>query len=781
MGGDPPPSGNSRNMVRRLTGALWRYKWLALVIVAIGTTAGYFVSAASFTPQYAAVTTLWVETPTQNTQGPIQTAPLMDAASWAELVRSFVVLDTVVHERRLFVAPRDPADAPLFATMEVGDRVRPGEFTLQVDGSGRQFTLVDGSGVVLQRGQAGEPVGESMGFRWLPSPETFVPDRRVAFTVRRPREAAQQLAANLQVQTRERGSFLVVGLTGDEPEQLVGTVNAVAERFVAVATELKRAQSEELTGLLQEQLSHAALNLRQAESALQGFRVGTVTLPSERVIQQAPGLQATQGSVFSDFFTLKTERDQLRRDREAMAEALDRRRGASVPIAALEVIPAARESSELNTVLGELATKRAELRAMRAQATDRFGPVQRLAEEVTLLEEQAVPRIASHVMTEIASREAELDRRLTAASSELRQIPERSIEEARLERAVAISSDLYRTLSQRYETARLASVSSVPDVRLLDDARAPTQPLNHGERLQMFMMFVLGSLGIAVAAPLVLDRMDSRLRYPEQVTDELGLPILGAVPHVGNGSRRLRGGEELQRDMMNGAVEALREIRLNVAHAFGTAGPLLTTVTSPGVGDGKSFITVNLALAFADLGHRTLIIDGDIRRGQLHRMLGVVRVPGLTDFLAGSATAEDIVQSTAWDSLDLIACGTRMQAGPELLGSAAMAAMVRDLRQHYDVILIDSPPLGAGVDPFLLSTLTGNTLLVVRNGKTDREFATAKLELLDRLPVRLLGAVLNDVPQTGAYRYYSYVPGYGAENEVIEAEVEGEPRRLESV
>ncbi|CAN5634091.1 hypothetical protein BH23GEM3_BH23GEM3_13790 [soil metagenome] len=153
-------------------------------------------------------------------------------------------------------------------------------------------------------------------------------------------------------------------------------------------------------------------------------------------------------------------------------------------------------------------------------------------------------------------------------------------------------------------------------------------------------------------------------------------------------------------------------------------------------------------------------------------------MPGLTDYLSGTASTEEIVQPTAYASLDMIAGGTRMQAGPELLGSAAMASLIRDLKSRYSVILIDSPPLGAGVDPFILSTLTGHTMLVLRNGRTDREFARTKLEMLDRLPIRLLGAVLNDVPASSSYRSYGYLPGYEAENEV---EAGDEPMQLERV
>jgi polysaccharide biosynthesis transport protein len=563
-------------------------------------------------------------------------------------------------------------------------------------------------------------------------------------------------------------------MAGDDPVRIAATLNAVVDRFVIVAGELKASQSLELTRILEEQLASAAQNLGGSEASLQGFRVGTVTLPSERVIQQAPGLQATQSSVFANFFEMKLERDELRRDREAIQNALDRRSG-TLSVTALEVVPSVRASSELLGALNELASKRAELRTMRSQFTDQYLPVQRLAEEVQALESQSIPRLASLVIADIRAREAEMDARLASASGELRQIPQRSIEEARHERSVAIADDLYRMLRQRYETARLAAVSAVPDVQVLDHARVPMTPVNEKERLQMFFMFLIGSIGLAIAAPVLLDRVDSRLRYPEQVTNELGLPILGAVPHIA----AVNGGKKGTRDMSSGAVEALREIRLNVSHAFGAAGPLMTTVTSPGAGDGKSFIATNLALAFADLGHRTLIIDGDIRRGQLHRLLGSVRVPGLTDFLSGTASAEEIVQATSYDCLDVIACGTRMQMGPELLGSAAMSGLIRELRGTYEVILIDSPPLGAGVDPFILSTLTGNALMVLRTGRTDREFASNKLELLDRLPVRLLGAVLNDVPAGGAYKYYSYVSGY--ESEAAELEADGEARQLQGV
>jgi capsular exopolysaccharide synthesis family protein len=205
---------------------------------------------------------------------------------------------------------------------------------------------------------------------------------------------------------------------------------------------------------------------------------------------------------------------------------------------------------------------------------------------------------------------------------------------------------------------------------------------------------------------------------------------------------------------------------LNLAYAHGAAMPMLLTLTSPGAGDGKSFLACNLGRTFAESGHRVLMIDGDLRRGILHRRLGGHRRPGLSNYLRGEVPMEEVVQTTLYPSLWLISSGTRASDAPELLGARAMTRLASALRTQYDVILIDSPPLCAGVDPLILGTLTGNVALVIRTGYSHREMATAKLEVLQRLPLRLLGAILNAVPPGASYGYYSYfLPGYEAVDE----------------
>jgi capsular exopolysaccharide synthesis family protein len=202
----------------------------------------------------------------------------------------------------------------------------------------------------------------------------------------------------------------------------------------------------------------------------------------------------------------------------------------------------------------------------------------------------------------------------------------------------------------------------------------------------------------------------------------------------------------------------------------------MLTITSPGIGEGKSFVSANLALAFADAGYRTLLIDGDTRRGGQHNLFDVPRLPGLTDVLAGKAPLEKALQQTKLSGLTLLPCGTRMQRGPEMLLSPVMRELIQRVRTTYSIIIVDSPPLAAGADPIVLSTVTGNMMLVLRAGTSDLALAEAHLDSLDNLPVRILGAVLNDVRSGPAYRYHTYYLSSPEREEDEKTLVESPPR-----
>src|SRR2546423_978257 len=352
---------------------------------------------------------------------------------------------------------------------------------------------------------------------------------------------------------------------------------------------------------------------------------------------------------------------------------------------ALQMIGSVQHSPELTQALVELTAKQAELRALRYRYSESYAPLRRLAVAIDTLQHKAIPMLARTLIGALSVREAALGREIDSASAAIRQIPPLAIEEVRLQREVASAEQLFTNIQQRQQETRLAEVSSIPDVRVLDRASVPESPWLNATPFLVIIAFA-GSCSVGVLGAVVRDRVDPRLHHPDQVTGEMRLTILGAVPHMGrrNGDHTTKGTAQV--------IEALRGVRLNTVHAHGT-GPVLLTVTSPGTSDGKSFVASNLALAFAEADYRTVLIDGDVRRGMLHRTLGAPRRPGLTDVLADGVPLEQAVRPTRYESLAFIACGARTRRAPELLGSAAMRRLLTSPRSTYHGITCDTPPL----------------------------------------------------------------------------------------
>ena len=750
-----PEEGKSTLTIGRMRAMLLRFKWLILGILVLGT-AGSIVATKFIQPQYQVAATIRIED-SNNPRGPLAADELLSSRNWIELLTTYIVMDPVVRKERLFLQPKRKADLPRFASFELANRFLPGKYELSIDGSGKRYTLKREGGLVVGEGILGDSIGAQVGFSWIPAAKVFKKDETVAFEILTPREASNELIRSLGTRLGTRANFLRVSLSGEDAERTASTVNSLLERFVTVAADLKRENVRRLRVALEEQLGQAESNLTKAESELETYRVRTITLPGEEAMPIAPGIQATQNPTMSGFFQQKTELEFIRRDRKAIEDVLTRAQSGELAVDAFNTIPSVPKAPDLNRVLNELSTAEANRRTLLQKYTPEYKGVKDADTTIATLRTRIIPAYAQALAQQLRLNEADLQGRIGSASRELAAIPIRTMTEQRLRRDVDAKRAIFTNLNARYEEAKLSELSTIPDVSVLDTAVAPARPTKNTVS-RIVMMGILGSLVAGLGLAFLLDRFDPRFRYPEQASNELGLTILGVVPEIKNG--RTTPDETAQ------LIEAFRSVRMSLAHSFGSAGPVLLTITSPGAGDGKSLVSANLSLSFAEAGYNTLLIDGDTRRGEMHRMFGMDRRPGLLDYLSGDASIDQIIRAAKHSQLKLIPSGSRRQRGPELLGSARMAQLITELKGRYDVIITDSPPLGAGIDPFVLGSLCGNMVLVLRAGETDREMAESKLQIVDRLPIRLLGVVLNDVrSRTGPYKYYSYISGYAAEEE----------------
>lgn len=768
----------------RLFQSLWRRKWLILAVALAGIAGGVFLLQQS-QPVYQTRATIWLG-PADQQSGPIRPAEIFEGQGWADLLSSQAVLEPVVEQTRLFVRPVEGADTLDLSGLEVTERLQAGEYRL-TRLSGRRFELarVSGGGTfglgglfgltssrdsVVQRGGLGEtPVGQPVGFRWSPPVSSLDPGTDYLFRVTRPADAVQRIRDNLMVSySAEAGNLINTEFTWTSSNGAAELHNALLGSFLEVAQRLKSQKQKEVVNILERQTDYAAARLDSAELALRNFRVEAITLPGEPATTAVPssGGQGTasgsvQDPVFGAFFEQRLTRDQLRSQVEDLRGVLDRLQSTGeLDVLALRMNSAVEGSPQLQQALTELTEMRSERRTMLNQYTEDYPPIQELTSRIRTQEEDIIPGLVRDLIEQLRRRMSQLDQQIADRASELREIPKRSIQEERLRREVEMAEQLHGNLLTRLKEAELSARTSLPDIQVVDRATSPGGP-SHDPGPRLFMIASMAGIGIGIGGSLLLDRFDRKVRYPDQVTDEIGIRVLGVVPRISSGGRKA--GDEREQE----AIEAFRGIRGQLSRIQGTRTSV-SLITSPAPREGKTLITANLGLSYARMGARTLVVDCDTRRGNLHELFGRSASPGVADYLRGEARLDEVAVATESPGLFLVPRGNIRGFNAELLDSSSMDRFLGEVRERYDVVLLDASPLHAGPDSLFLGERTDQVVVVLRTGQTDRDEARSRLASIGSFDLPVVGAVMNDVREAGEYYQYYYY-SYGRDQ--IEGQV----------
>jgi capsular exopolysaccharide synthesis family protein len=302
---------------------------------------------------------------------------------------------------------------------------------------------------------------------------------------------------------------------------------------------------------------------------------------------------------------------------------------------------------------------------------------------------------------------------------------------------------------------------------VLDAPEVPLDPSSPKLTLNLALSLVLGLLG-GVGLSFFQEYVDDSIRTPDEVERYLRLPMLGAVPELrAKGDRAEQATspdlEVTLRPTSSGA-EAIRTLRASLFLAAPGGLPSRLLITSAQPGEGKTCMAVNLAAALAQTGRRIVVVDCDLRRPRVHKAIGASQSPGVTNFLAGNADLASIIQGTPQTGLDFIPAGPIPPNPVDLLDSANMDELMRQLEDRYDHIVVDAPPsLGFADVPVLSNRLGGGCLLVTKCGVTSRRVARQACDYLIRMQSKLLGVVLNRIGGRGSsYSYYQYYGYYGS-------------------
>jgi tyrosine-protein kinase Etk/Wzc len=359
-------------------------------------------------------------------------------------------------------------------------------------------------------------------------------------------------------------------------------------------------------------------------------------------------------------------------------------------------------------------------------------------------------------------------------------------EEMRLNRKVDALANQSDELRKDYQQARMAEAVEAGDVDVVDLADVPYAPLLTASALKLALGLAVGlMLGLVLA--YLLEALNTSVRRPEDLEAVLHVPGLAVIPRIsggsGNGRGRLRGllgagkgAKPAAGSPMSGGqtfsigIEAFRNLRTSLIWSDGGEALKTLVVTSAAPGEGKTLTAANLAVTLAYDGLRVLLVDCDIRRPRVHGLFHLPRAPGLMELLTTSAgpggSRLPAIRETAVVGLSVLPCGALPSNAANLLSGTRMRVLLQELREQFDIIVLDTPPVLATADAGIVASLTDGVLLVVRAGTTDRNAAQRACQQLANVGAHVIGTVLNDpggqVAKEGDY-YYPY--DYAAEEQ----------------
>lgn len=300
---------------------------------------------------------------------------------------------------------------------------------------------------------------------------------------------------------------------------------------------------------------------------------------------------------------------------------------------------------------------------------------------------------------------------------------------------------------------------SLVRIDTLEAASVPVSPAAPNIPLTLTvgaMLGLAGGIGVAVLRAI----LDNRIRTIDDVERAVSAPTLGGIALDPEAKKRPL---VVAADARDPRAEAFRSLRTNVKFLDLGEGPMALTVTSAGPGEGKSTTTANLAITFAESGVRVALIDADLRLPRIADYFSIEGGVGLTEVLIGRATASETLQHWGRGALFILPAGTIPPNPAELLGSAAMTVLLNDLKAAFDIIIIDSPPVGLVTDAAVLARQTQGAILVAAAGKTRANRLTDAEETIEKIGAKVLGTVVTMLPTRGADRTgYGVYGAYGA-------------------
>src|SRR5205809_2839800 len=543
------------------------------------------------------------------------------------------------------------------------------------------------------------------------------------------------------------------------PQQAAAIANVLVETFLQQNLDQKMSKSIEALRWLKTEADTLARDVEEKDLALQRYRVE----------KKMVSLGDSQNMVLQALKQAQADLDKARGDAAAAQKLNEKVERLLKDGTSINAIPQVANNLLIQDMRKTLSEREALLANLLKRYKDKYPDVIRIREEIASLKD-SIQKESQKVRDAIGA-EAELAKaQESSMAAELKKKEQESFELSQLRiqydvlsRQADQSKLLYNIVLQRMKETDLTSKDKAQNMRVVDSAVVPLNPIKPRVVLTLFLG-VLGGLGVAIGLAFFVNYLDDSVKNQDDIETYLRLPFLGYIPNIKTNS-------VLERDMQahlhpqSNAAEGFRTLRAAIALAPKADRYRALVVTSTIPAEGKSLVASNLSIVMAQTGLKTLLVDADLRRPSVHKVFRLQSPIGLSSYLEEKVgSVDECIHTTEVPHLDVVCCGAVPSSPSELAGSKRMMQFLQEARNRYDRVVLDCPPVSAVSDPLIIASLSDGVVFVTKFNKIRRDHARKTVQRIQNAGIHILGVVLNDIDFDGKdsyyYSYYYYQNRY---------------------
>ncbi len=560
------------------------------------------------------------------------------------------------------------------------------------------------------------------------------------------------LQGSISVSSQKDSNIFYISVRHADPEVATFFANTLASSYVDFNLEKKYVATKDAAGWLSEQSANLKDKLEKAETNLFEFR-------------EEKGVLASSFDARDEMLSDKIKRLQNEiTEKEIASNALEAKFDQLKDFSGKSSIF---NSDRMSDIIKNMKVKYFELQSELQKRSQFYGDRHpKVLEVVAAMEdlEQSIEKEAEMVVEsvekEVVALKSELrnlKKMLHSVKVEALNLNKLRIQYNKIQREVETTNKLYNIVLERTKEADLSSLLKSNNIRIIDKARVPGAPVEPKVRL-IVLIGVLLALLMAMMGVFLIEFFDNRIHNFEELEKIMGSSILGVVPRFGKNRDSEMAEMAFEEEGHSSVVEAFRSIRTNIRLVSPDSDNSSFLITSSDSKEGKTTVSANVAVSFALSGKKVILIDTDMRKPRVHKVFNIKNDRGISNCMLDESTLDEVIRKDVYKGLDVLTCGPIPPNPPELIESMKFREITKKLKESYDVVIFDSPPVGAVTDAVVIASHVDSVILVVKIKDTGRDFLKNTVTQIKKADSQLLGSVVNniDIKEGGRYGAYSY-------------------------